>query len=36
MQCNERLTFRDRGPTEHGRDSSALQLHLNDPESSLS
>jgi hypothetical protein len=36
MQCNERLTLRDHGPTEHGRDASALQLHLKDPESSLS
>src|SRR5829696_7469280 len=26
-------THRDHGPTEHGRDASALQLHLKDPES---
>jgi hypothetical protein len=36
MRCNERLTFRDPGPTEQGRDASALQLHLKDAESSLS
>jgi hypothetical protein len=28
-------THGDHGPTEHGRDASALQLHLKDPESSL-
>ena len=29
-------THRDPGPTEHGRDASALQVDLKDPESSLS
>src|SRR5215212_5899286 len=29
-------TYRDHGPTEHGKDESALQVRLTDPESSLS
>jgi hypothetical protein len=29
-------THIDYGPTEHGREPFALQLHLKDPESSLS
>ena len=29
-------THRDHGSAEHGRDASALLLHLKDPESSLS
>jgi hypothetical protein len=29
-------THRDHDPTDHGRDTSVIQLHLKDPESSLS
>jgi hypothetical protein len=32
----QRPTHIDHGPTELGRDASAVQLHLKDPESSLS
>jgi hypothetical protein len=32
MWLLQRPTHRDHGPTEHGRNASALQVHLKDPQ----